>query len=111
MYILVAYGVGPQALHLLLRYWDRLLMVSIVVRYYRGTFKGQLRVTQGYPFSPTIFNVVVDVVLRHWVYVVSEEEKEVEEGPEGFGRDIHRLMEYLYANDGILAFTRVKRPQ
>ena len=26
--------------------------------------------TQGDPLSPTIFNVVVDVVVRHWVAVM-----------------------------------------
>ena len=26
--------------------------------------------TQGYPLSPTIFNVVVDAMVRHWVAVV-----------------------------------------
>ena len=32
--------------------------------------KGFRGVTQGEPLSPTIFNVVVDVVVRHWVEVM-----------------------------------------
>ena len=35
--------------------------------YYRTAFKGARGVTQGDPLSPTIFNVVVDVVVRHWL--------------------------------------------
>ena len=29
--------------------------------------------TQGYPLSPTIFNVVVDTVVRHWEALVAGE--------------------------------------
>ena len=35
--------------------------------YYITCFKGARGVTQGNPLSPTIFNVVVDVVVRHCV--------------------------------------------
>ena len=38
-------------------------------------------VTQGDPLSPTIFNVVVDVVVRHWVTLMVEGvEERVESG-------------------------------
>ena len=36
-------------------------------------FKGERGVIQGDPLSPTIFNVVVDVVVRHWVTLAVEE--------------------------------------
>ena len=35
--------------------------------YYGAAFKGKRGVTQGDPLSPTIFNVVVDAVVRHWL--------------------------------------------
>ena len=35
--------------------------------YYRKAFKGARGVMQGDPLSPTIFNVVVDAVVRHWL--------------------------------------------
>ena len=35
--------------------------------YYRTAFQGAHGVTQGDPLSPTIFNVVVDVVVCSWV--------------------------------------------
>ena len=41
--------------------------------YYRTGFKGARGVTQGNPLSPTIFNVVVDAVVRHWVALLVKE--------------------------------------
>ena len=42
-------------------------MVARAGGYYGAAFKGDRGVTQGDTLSPTIFNVVVDVVMRHWV--------------------------------------------
>ena len=42
-------------------------MVARAGGYYRIAFQGARGVTQGDPLSPTIFNVVVDAVVRHWV--------------------------------------------
>ena len=47
-------------------------MVTRAGGYYRSEFQGFGGVTQGYLLSPIIFNVVVDVVVRHWVKVVVE---------------------------------------
>ena len=69
--ILAAYGVGPWAIRLLRRYWNRHMMVARAGGYYCAPFKGFRGVTQGDPLSPTIFNVVVDAVLCHWVTVVA----------------------------------------
>ena len=41
--------------------------------YYRTVFKGERGVTQGDPLSPTIFNVVVDAVVCHWVTLAMKE--------------------------------------
>ena len=43
-------------------------MVARAGGYYGEGFKGARRVTQCDPLSPTIFNVVVDAVVRHWIY-------------------------------------------
>ena len=80
--ILEGYSVGPRSRRLLRTYWGRLTMV---VRagggYYRELFKGDQGVTQGDPLSPTIFNVVVDVVIRHWVTMaLADTEKRRERG-------------------------------
>ena len=65
--ILEGYGVGPRAQQLLRAYWGKMMMVARAGGYYGGAFKGARGVTQGNPLSPTIFNVVVDAVVRHWV--------------------------------------------
>ena len=73
--ILEGYGVGPQSRRLLQTYWRRLMMVAQAGGYYRTAFKGERGVTQGDPHSPTIFNVVVDAVVCHWVMgVISDAE-------------------------------------
>ena len=68
--ILEGYGVVPQACWLLRTYWSRLKMVARAGSYYRAAFAGARGVTQGDPLSPTMFNVVLVVVVRHWVSVM-----------------------------------------
>ena len=52
--------------------------------YYGTTSKEEQEVTQGDPVSPTIFNVVVDAILRHWVTgVIADAEERGEVGKEG----------------------------
>ena len=65
--ILEGYGLGPQAWRLLRGYWVKMTMVARAGGYYGDAFKGARGVTQGDPLSPTIFNVVVYEVVRHWV--------------------------------------------
>ena len=71
--ILEGYGIGTRARKLLRNYWHRLTMVTRAGGYYGTAFLGERGVTQGDPLSPTIFNVVVDAVVRHWVMGVLEE--------------------------------------
>ena len=67
--------------------------------YYGAAFKGARGVTQGYPLPPTIFNVVVDVVVRHWVTVMVESAEEWgRRGKEG----IHQNS-LFYADDDMVA--------
>ena len=47
-------------------------MVARAGRYYGAAFKGCYEVMQGYLLSPTISNVVVGAVVRHWVTVTVE---------------------------------------
>ena len=59
-------------------------MVSRAGGYYGVEFKGAQGVTQGDPLTSTIFNVVVDAVVRHWVTVMVEgAEDRVDHGKEG----------------------------
>ena len=72
--ILVVYEVGPLTIRLLRRYWDQLTLVARAGGYYGALFKGFRGVTHREPLSPTIFNVVVDSVLYHWITVVDPSE-------------------------------------
>ena len=55
--------------------------------------------TQGDPLPPTIFNVVVDVVVCHWVTLTVEEaEKRGDRGEEG-----RHQAALFYADDGMVA--------
>ena len=51
-------------------------MVARAGGYYRETFKGARGVSQGDPLSPTIFNVVVDAVVNHWIDQIVNETAE-----------------------------------
>ena len=46
-------------------------MVDRAGGYYRASFQGFQGVTQGDLLSPTIFNVVLDTVVRQWVSLVA----------------------------------------
>ena len=74
--ILEGYGVGPREFRILWTNWSRLRMVAKAGGYYRAALKGAMGVTQVYPLSPTIFNVVVDALVRHWFTVMVESVEE-----------------------------------
>ena len=73
-------------------------MVERATGYQGENFKGYRGVTQGYPLSPTIFNVIVDAVLCHLVKEVAGEEAE----PDGFGRAAGRMVTFFYADNRLL---------
>ena len=76
-------------------------MVARAGGYYGEAFKGARGVTQGDPLSPTIFNVVVDAVVRHWVTMaMAEAEKRGEKGNEG-----RHQAALFYADDGMVALS------
>ena len=100
--ILKGYGVGERVRRMLPEYWDKTTMVARAGGYYGKGFKGGRGVMQGDPLSPTIFNVVVDAVVRHWVTIaVTEAEKRRERGREG-----RHQAALFYADDGMLASSK-----
>ena len=112
--ILAAYGMGPWSILFLLRYLDWLTMVTRARGYYGTPFKGVLGVTQGGLLYPTIFNVVLDVVLWHLVAIVASMEEAVVPGAavtEGSGREVQHLSAYIYTDNGLLASPRETRLQ
>ena len=62
---------------------------------------------QGDPLSQTIFNVVVDSVICHWLAVVTP----IDVGRGGLGIAIIDLVAYFYANCGLVASTQPERLQ
>ena len=62
-----------RALRLLHKYWDQLQMVEQAGGYYGEPFHEERGVKQGYPLFPTIFDVAMDAVVRHWESLVAEQ--------------------------------------
>ena len=58
----------------------------------------------GAPLYPTLFNIVVDAVIRHWITVGVSKEA----GPDGFGSVVKRMETFSYTDNGILASVRPK---
>ena len=79
-------------------------MVARAGGYYVEDFKGARGVTQGDPLSHTIFNVVVDAVVRHWVTLeMAESEKQGERGNKG-----RRQAALFYADNGMVALSNLR---
>ena len=98
--ILEGYGVGPGARRLLCNYWRRLTMAARSGGYYGTAFKGERGVTQGDPLFPTLFNVVVDAVVRHWQEGL-QADKDYKEAEGGEGH----FLAVFYADDGMVGAT------
>ena len=64
MEVLCEYGLGPRLQRLIQRYWDRQRVVKKAGNYYGRPFSTWRGVTQGYPVSPTLFNIIVVAVVR-----------------------------------------------
>ena len=74
-------------------------MVARAGGYYGTAFKGSRGVTQVDPLSPTICNVVVDALVRHWVAgVIVDAEEQGERVKEG-----RHQADLFYADDGVIA--------
>ena len=80
-------------------------MVATAGRYFGILFKGYRGVTQGKPLSITLFSVVVDAIIHHWVTVVAP----TKDGMEVLGLSIRYLSAYFYANNGLVASAQPER--
>ena len=76
-------------------------MVARAGKYYGAAFTSAWGVMQGYPLSPTIFNILVGAVVRQWVSMVVEgAEEQVRRGQEGRHQNA-----FLYADNVMVAFS------
>ena len=105
--LFTGYRIGPNTIRIIRTYWERLTIVAKAGTYCGHSFKGYQGVNQGDPLSPTIFNVVVDTIIRHWVTVVTP----TEAGTGSLGLTIMNLLAYFYAYDGLVAPTQQERLQ
>jgi len=64
--ILSAYGVGPCTRRLLNRFWQFQRVIPKQAGFYGEPFQATRGVTQGDVVSPSLFNIVVDAVVREW---------------------------------------------
>ena len=97
--ILAGYGVGPKLIRLLSHFWAEAKLACRTGGYYGSVFSAGRGVTQGGPFSPRIFNVVVDAVVREWLRQSLGEEA----ARHGLGDLVATIMVAFYADDGVLS--------
>ena len=88
-------SVGKKTVRLIARFWKQSSLCCRAAGYYGRIFHARRGVTQGGPLSPTIFNLMVDAVVREW---------ERQLVARGLGLDdVRRLFACFYADDGLLA--------
>ena len=75
-------------------------MVVQELGYYVKPFKGYQGVTKGYPLSTILFNLVVDVVVRHCIKIMADEARVFVV----LERAVH-IMAYFYMDDSLISST------
>ena len=98
--ILKGYVVGPNVLGLLKFYWVNQLCVAKCGKYNRETFVSYCGATQGNVVSPTLFNILVDAVMRKWWADVMDNMTTVNAGLQG--DDVGCISSLFYANNGVI---------
>ena len=95
------YGVGPNVLGLLTFYWNSQRCVAKCGKYHGETFVPYRGATQGGVVSPTLFNILVDAVVRKWLADVMDDIDTAND--EGLhGDDVSRMTSLFYADDGAI---------
>ena len=91
-------GTGEKALCLIARFWQQSVMVCQAGGRYGRPFRARRGVTQGGPLSPTIFNLMVDAVVREWLkhaLMLEDAQRAIQ--------DVRKLLAAFYADDGLVA--------
>ena len=98
--IIERYGVGPNILGLLKFYWDKQHCVVKYGKYHREIFVPYRGATQGSVVFTTLFNVLVNAVVREWLTDVTGNITAAIVGLQG--DDVGRMSLLFYANDGAI---------
>ena len=85
-------------LRLIRFFWDNAVLVCRAGGCYGTPFRSHRGVTQGGPFSPRIFNVMVDAIVREWLRLVLGDEV----AASGVGERIRQFLVAFYADDGLV---------
>ena len=98
--ILEGYGVGPKARGLLHSYWTGQKVVAKQGGYYaKDVITPSRGVIQGDVLSPTLFLILTDAVIRHWLSLVMEDGSE---NHPGLGRKVKEVIGLFYVDDGMI---------
>ena len=99
-------GVGKKTVRLVSRFWNNGVLYFRATGHYGQTFHARRGVTQGGSLSPTIFNLMVDAVVREWErQLVAGRGRRLE--PE----DVRELFGCFYADNGMVAVHDLKQIQ
>ena len=99
----------PRALRILQAYWIQITMVAKSRVYYipPPPLKVYHCVTQVDPLSPTIFDVVLESIIRHWLMLVAS----TEASTEVIYASLQDFAVYFYTNYKIVVSTQTERFQ
>jgi hypothetical protein len=97
--ILEWYGTGALTLQLPCQFWDNQLVVAKQGGNFGVALPAMRGVAQGDTVSPTIFNIVVDAIIRHWLNLILDDGSEVI----GFCQTVREQLVLFYADDRLLA--------
>ena len=91
------YGAVKHMYKLLVNFWDHQEVVTIQNKYHGPNFKSTRGTAQGELIYMTLFNVVVDNLVRMWLAMTVEDQVVAQEG---LGLDVRRSLGFFYTNDG-----------
>ena len=76
-------------------FWDKAELACCASGYYGRIFKAWREVAQGGALSPTIFNLMVDTIVREWMRQLEEKGVDTE--------DVRQIVACFYSDDGLIA--------
>ena len=94
-------------LRLIKFFWDNAVMACRAGGFYGEPFQAHRGVTYGGPFSPRLFNIMVDAIVREWLRQVL--------GPEaarqGYGEEVRAFLVIFHADDAAITSRDPERLQ